>query len=60
MVALVVSGSYLVRHKYGYYFRITVPEDLRPVVGLKEIRYSLKKRSADPRLEGLDELRGRE
>jgi integrase len=42
MGALVVSGSYLVRHKYGYYFRIAVPKDLRPVVGLKEIRYSLR------------------
>ena len=42
MRALVVSGSYLVRQSHGYCFRMTVPKDLRPVVGLKEIRYTLR------------------
>jgi len=34
--------SYLIRPSSSYYFRIIVPTDLRPVVGFREIRYSLR------------------
>lgn len=36
--------SFLVRQPHGYCFRINVPKDLRAVVALHEIRYSLQTR----------------
>lgn len=36
------SPSYLVRNPDSYCFRMSVPEDLRQLVGKKELRYSLK------------------
>ena len=36
------STGYFVRNPYSYCFRMIVPKDLQKVVGLKELRYSLK------------------
>lgn len=37
------SPSYLLWTPYGYYFRLRVPADLRPYLGIKtELRYALK------------------
>ena len=36
------SAAYLSHNKYGYCFRLKVPDDLRCYVGNKELRYSLK------------------
>lgn len=36
------SSTYLFRRLGWYYFRIAVPAELRPIVGLREIRYSLE------------------
>lgn len=38
----------LVKADFGYCFRMIVPEDLRPVIGKTELRYSLKERSLVP------------
>lgn len=35
------KSTYLFRRTGWYYFRIAVPDELRPLVGLREIRYSL-------------------
>jgi len=39
------SQSYLIQSKFGYHFRLSVPQDLRAVVGKTEFRYSLRTRS---------------
>lgn len=36
------SPAYLVFQSSGYCFRFIVPEDLRPIVGKRELRYSLR------------------
>ncbi|MFO7559861.1 MAG: site-specific integrase, partial [Desulfobacterales bacterium] len=36
------SPSYLIQNPYSYCFRMTVPRDIQPVLGKKELRYSLK------------------
>ena len=36
------SPSYLVHQNSAYCFRLTVPPDIRPIVGIREIRYSLR------------------
>jgi hypothetical protein len=36
------SQSYLVLSKFGYRFRLSVPQDLRAIVGKTEFRYSLR------------------
>ena len=36
------SPSFLIRNRYSYCFRMNVPIDLRPMIGKKEFRYSLK------------------
>jgi hypothetical protein len=41
------SASYLVRNPYSYCFRMIVPKDLQKIVGLKELRYSLKTDNLD-------------
>ena len=33
---------YLIQNKSGYYFRLTIPSDLQPQIGIKELRRSLK------------------
>ena len=38
----------LLKTDFGYCFRMIVPEGLREVIGLREIRYSLKERSLTP------------
>ena len=35
------SQSYLILSKFGYHFRLSVPQDLRAIVGKTEFRYSL-------------------
>jgi hypothetical protein len=35
------SQSYLVRSKFGYRFRLSVPQDLQALLGKTEFRYSL-------------------
>jgi len=37
-------SRYLVRNSHGYCFRMVVPKDLRPLIGKRELRYSLKAR----------------
>lgn len=36
------SPSYLVKHRHMFYFRVSVPADLRSVLGKTEYRYSLR------------------
>ncbi|WP_319544017.1 DUF6538 domain-containing protein [uncultured Pseudodesulfovibrio sp.] len=36
------SSSYLVKHKHIFYVRISVPQDLKSVLGKTEIRHSLR------------------
>ena len=36
------SPSYLVRNPHSYCFRMMVPPDLKPLIGKKELRFSLK------------------
>ncbi len=36
------SPSYLIWQNSGYCFRLIVPVDLRPIVGIRELRYSLR------------------
>jgi integrase len=36
------SPSYLILSKFGYCFRLSVPQDLRAIVGATEFRYSLR------------------
>ena len=37
-----MAQSYLVLNQSGYYFRIVVPVDLRSMIGMREIKRSLK------------------
>jgi hypothetical protein len=37
-----MAQSYLVLNQSGYYFRIIVPVDLRSMIGMREIKRSLK------------------
>jgi len=36
------SPSYLIRNPHSYCFRMTVPAELRPLIGKRELRYSLQ------------------
>ena len=36
------APTYLLQTPSGYYFRLRIPEDLQPLVGRGEFRYSLK------------------
>ena len=36
------SPSYLIRNPHSYCFRMSVPADLRPLIGKRELRYSLQ------------------
>jgi len=37
-----MAQSYLILNQSGYYFRIIVPVDLRSMIGMREIKRSLK------------------
>ena len=36
------SPSYFIRNRHSYCFRMTVPADLRPLIGKRELRFSLQ------------------
>ncbi len=36
--------SHLIRNPHSYCFRMIVPKDLQPIVGKRELRYSLRTR----------------
>lgn len=36
------SPSYLIRNPHSYCFRMVVPKDVQPLVGKRELRYSLR------------------
>ncbi len=36
------SPSYLLHNSHSWYFRMAVPPDLRPLIGKRELKYSLK------------------
>ena len=42
MKASIKSAIYIIRNPYSYCFRIKVPNDIQPIIGKKELRYSLK------------------
>ena len=36
------TSSYLIRPHHAFCFRLSVPPDLQPIIGEKELRYSLE------------------